>query len=44
MFPAGEYDRIFDVEADDGITRKLPFNYGDNIDDAAAKFCLKEGF
>ena len=20
MFPAGEYDRIFDVEADDGIT------------------------
>mmetsp|Transcript_37553 Transcript_37553/g.57529 ORF Transcript_37553/g.57529 Transcript_37553/m.57529 type:complete len:94 (+) Transcript_37553:1061-1342(+) len=30
MFPAGEYDHIFDVELGDGIMRKLPFNNGGN--------------
>ena len=30
MFPAGEYDHVFDVELGDGIMRKLPFNNGAN--------------
>jgi len=41
-FPKGEYDYIFDVEDDSGITRKLPFNDGDNIYTAAEKFLNKE--
>lgn len=30
IFPAGEYDHVFDVELGDGIMRKLPFNNGTN--------------
>ena len=43
MFPAGEYDHIFDVELGDNIMRKLPFNNGDNAIGAAEKFCVREG-
>lgn len=43
LFEAGEYDHIFDVELGDGIMRKLPFNNGANRDEAASKFCHREG-
>ena len=42
MFPAGEYDHIFDVELGDGIMRKLPFNNGGKVMEAAEKFCVRE--
>lgn len=42
MFPAGEYDHIFDVELGDGVMRKLPFNNGSNVIEAAEKFCIRE--
>lgn len=44
MFKEGNYDYVFDVECGDGILRKLPFNDGENIDEAANKFCVKENF
>lgn len=44
LFEAGEYDHIFDVEIGDGVMRKLPFNNGANADEAANKFCVREGF
>ena len=37
VFKAGEYDYVFDVELEGGMT-KLPFNEGDNILMAAEKF------
>lgn len=43
MFPAGEYDHIFDVELGDNVMRKLPFNNGANAITAAEKFCIREG-
>lgn len=43
LFPAGEYDHIFDVELGDGIMRKLPYNNGGNPLDSAEKFCSREG-
>ena len=43
LFPAGEYDHIFDVDLGDGLMRKLPFNNGGNALDAADKFCSREG-
>lgn len=42
MFPAGEYDHVFDVELGDGVMRKLPFNNGDNTLVAADKFIIRE--
>ena len=42
MFPAGEYDHIFDVELGDNVMRKLPFNNGANAITAAEKFCIRE--
>jgi phospholipase A-2-activating protein len=44
LFEAGDYDHIFDIESGDGIIRKLPFNNGGNSDEAANKFCVREGF
>ncbi|TNV85584.1 hypothetical protein FGO68_gene1924 [Halteria grandinella] len=43
LFPAGQYDHIFDVDMGDGILRKLPFDNGSNILVAADKFVLREG-
>ena len=43
VFPAGEYDHIFDVELGDNIMRKLPFNNGDNAIEYSEKFCMREG-
>jgi len=43
MFPAGQYDHVFDVELGDGIMRKLPFNNGGNALDSAEKFICREG-
>lgn len=43
MFPAGEYDHVFDVELGDNVMRKLPFNNGANAIEAAEKFCVREG-
>jgi phospholipase A-2-activating protein len=42
LFPAGEYDHIFDVELGDNVMRKLPFNNGENAITAAEKFCVRE--
>lgn len=42
VFPAGEYDHIFDVELGDNVMRKLPFNNGDNAIEYAEKFCMRE--
>ena len=42
-FKQGEYDHILLIEIGDGIERKLPFNNGANKDDAANRFCLREG-
>lgn len=30
-FEAGEYDHVFDVEDDNGITRLLPYNEGESF-------------
>lgn len=43
MFPAGNYDHIFDVDLGDGVLRKLPFDNGSNPLEAADKFVLREG-
>ena len=42
LFPAGEYDYIFDVELGDGVMRKLPFNVDENSLVSAEKFCARE--
>lgn len=42
MFPAGEYDHVFDVDLGDGLMRKLPYNNGTNALEAAEKFCARE--
>jgi PFU (PLAA family ubiquitin binding) len=44
LFKEGEYDHVFDVDCGDGVLRKLPFDDGGNIDEAANKFCIKENF
>jgi PFU (PLAA family ubiquitin binding) len=41
-FEKGEYDYIFDVDYD-GVPRKLPFNEGENVLEAAEKFLAREG-
>lgn len=41
-FEQGEYDYIFDVDYD-GLPKKLPFNEGDNVLEAADKFLAREG-
>ena len=41
VFKAGEYDYVFDVELEGGITQ-LPFNEGDNILMTAEKFVGRE--
>lgn len=43
MFPAGQYDHVFDVDLGDGILRKLPFDNGSNTLEAATKFVMREG-
>ena len=43
MFPAGNYDHVFDVDLGDGIMRKLPFDNGSNPLVSADKFILREG-
>jgi phospholipase A-2-activating protein len=43
MFPAGNYDHVFDVDLGDGIMRKLPFDNGQNPLVSADKFILREG-
>jgi hypothetical protein len=42
LFPAGEYDHVFDVELGDNVMRKLPFNNGENAITAAEKFCVRD--
>jgi phospholipase A-2-activating protein len=42
VFPAGEYDHVFDIELGDNIMRKLPFNNGANAIEYAEKFCMRE--
>lgn len=42
MFPAGEYDHVFDVELGDNVMRRLPFNNGANAIEAAERFCARE--
>lgn len=44
FFPAGEYDYIFDVEDDTGVSKKIPVNDGDNHLDVAERFCKREGY
>lgn len=41
VFPAGEYDFVFDVDLE-GYTSKLPFNHGDNCLSVAQKFISRE--
>lgn len=41
-FEKGEYDYIFDVDYD-GLPKKLPFNEGGNVLEAADKFLAREG-
>ena len=41
-FEQGEYDYIFDVDYD-GLPKKLPFNEGENVLEAADKFLAREG-
>lgn len=43
-FAAGEYDYIFDVEDESGVSKRIPFNDGDSHMEAAEKFCLREGY
>ena len=42
IFPKGEYDYIFDVQSDDGLTKRLPYNEGDNVYQAAENFLNRE--
>ena len=42
MFPAGEYDKVIDVDLGDGVYRKLPCNNGANYLDVADRFCARE--
>jgi len=42
VFPAGEYDHVFDVDLGDGLMRKIPYNNGTNALEAAEKFCARE--
>jgi len=37
-----DYDYIFNVEMDDNVTLKLPFNQDDNPIEAAEKFLARE--
>ena len=41
-FPKGEYDYVFNVEDDSGMSNKLPFNDGDNVYQAAEKYLNRE--
>ena len=41
FFPKGDYDFIFDIQDEAGVSRKLPFNKGDNALLAAEKFLAK---
>jgi phospholipase A-2-activating protein len=43
VFPAMEYDHVFDVDLGDNIMRKLPFNNGGNAHDSADRFVSREG-
>lgn len=42
LFPAGEYDKVIDVDLGDGVYRKLPCNNGVNLLEVADKFCARE--
>jgi phospholipase A-2-activating protein len=43
FFPAGEYDYIFEIDDESGISKKIPFNNGDNPLESAEKFIAREG-
>lgn len=43
LFPAGEYDKVIDVDLGDGVFRKLPVNNGANYSEVSDKFCAREG-
>lgn len=43
IFPAGEYEYIFDVDLGEGITKKLPYNNTQNPLETAEKFIAREG-
>lgn len=43
MFPAGNYDHVFEVDLGDGVLRLLPYDNGSNPLVAADKFILREG-
>ena len=42
LFPAGEYEYIFDVEMGDNIMKKLPYNNSQNPLEIAEKFIARE--
>lgn len=42
-FDAGEYDYVFDVDIENSLPSKLPYNEGDNSLVAAEKFLAREG-
>ena len=43
LFPAGEYDKVIDVDLGDGVFRKLPCNNGASYSEVSDKFCAREG-
>lgn len=43
FWPAGEYDYIFEVDDESGISKKIPYNNGDNPLESAEKFIAREG-
>ena len=42
IFPAGAYDYIFDIDIGSGVTKKLPYNNGENPIEIGDKFCARE--
>ena len=42
-YEAGEYDYVFDVDIQGGLTSKMPYNEGDNPLETAEKFLAREG-
>lgn len=41
-FTAGEYDYVFDVEDESGVIKKLPYNEGESMMQAAELYCGRE--
>ena len=42
IFPAGQYEYIFNIQIGNGAERRLPYNSGDNPMEAADKFCIRK--